>query len=448
MTINKVLIANRGEIALRIIRACKELGLKTVAVYSTADSEALHAKFADESICIGGPKPVDSYLNIPALISVAEATEADAVHPGYGFLSENAEFAEICGRCGLTFIGPQVRHIRLMGDKAKARRMAEKAGVPTIPGDSRGFEVAYEAKAVAEEIGFPVLLKACLGGGGRGMKIVRDVNDFEQAFNMATQEVKNAFGDGTLLVEKFLEKVRHVEVQIIGDRFSNVVHIGTRDCSIQRRYQKVLEESMAPNLSDELVNKLEEASIKLAQSVNYSSLGTMEFLVDVKTNKYYFIEMNTRLQVEHPVTEMVSQIDLVKEQINVAAGNELSFSQDDISFSGHAMELRINAEDPVTKMPSPGKIELYHQPNGMGIRVESAMYQGYTIPPFYDSLIAKLIAYGKDRKECIDKLLIALDEYVVDGIKTNIDMYKKILTNKNFVNVDIYTKFLEEKKLA
>lgn len=448
MTINKVLIANRGEIAVRIIRACKELGLKTVAVYSTADNEALHAKLADQSVCIGGPRPLESYLNIPAIISVAEATEADAIHPGYGFLSENAEFAEICGRCGLTFIGPQVRHIRLMGDKAKARRMAEKAGVPTIPGDSRGFTEASEALEVAKSIGFPVLLKACAGGGGRGMKIVRNESEFEKAFNTATNEVKNAFGDGTLLIEKFLEKVRHVEVQVIGDRFSNVVHIGTRDCSMQRRYQKVLEESLAPNLPQDLVEALEDASIKLAEAVNYSSLGTMEFLVDTNNNEFYFIEMNTRLQVEHPVTEMVSQIDLVKEQINVAAGNELSFTQDDVSFKGHAIELRINAEDPVTRMPSPGTITLYHQPNGMGIRVESAMYQGYTIPPYYDSLIAKLIAYGRTRKECINKLLIALDEYLISGIKTNIDMYKTILTNEDFVNVDIYTKFLEEKKLA
>ena len=448
MTIKKVLIANRGEIAIRIIRACKEMGLKTVAVYSTADSQALHAKLADESICIGGPKPLESYLNIPAIISVAEATEADAIHPGYGFLSENAEFAEICGRCGLTFIGPQVRHIRLMGDKAKARRMAEKAGVPTIPGDSKGFVEPYEALEVAKKIGFPILLKACAGGGGRGMKVVRDDKDFELAFETATNEVKNAFGDGTLLVEKFLEKVRHVEVQIIGDRFSNVVHIGTRDCSMQRRYQKVLEESMAPNLPESLVRRLEDASIKLAKEVNYSSLGTMEFFFFLKNDKFYFIEMNTRLQVEHPVTEMVSQIDLVKEQINVASGNELSFKQEDITFRGHAIELRINAEDPVTKMPSPGKITSYHEPNGMGIRIESAMYQDYTIPPFYDSLIAKLIAYGNTREDCIKKLLIALDEYLIEGIKTNIDMYRQILTNNDFINTDIYTKFLEEKNLA
>ena len=448
MTINKVLIANRGEIAVRIIRACKELGLKTVAVYSTADNEALHAKLADESICIGGPKPSESYLNIPAIISVAEATQADAVHPGYGFLSENAEFAEICGRCGLTFIGPQVRHIRLMGDKAKARRMAEKAGVPTIPGDSKGFLEASEALEVAKNIGFPVLLKECAGGGGRGIKIVRDSQDFELAFNTATIEVKNAFGDGTLLVEKFLEKVRHVEVQIIGDRFSNVVHVGTRDCSMQRRYQKLLEESLAPNLSESLIKKLEEASIKLAKEVNYSSLGTMEFLVDTKNDKFYFIEMNTRLQVEHPVSEMVSQIDLVKEQINVASGKGLSVSQEDISFNGHAIELRINAEDPKTKMPSPGTITSYHQPNGMGIRVESAMYQGYTIPPYYDSLIAKLIAFGNTRQDCINKLLIALDEFFIEGIKTNIDIFKKILSDKDFVSTDIYTKFLEDKNLA
>ncbi|MGI6680579.1 MAG: acetyl-CoA carboxylase biotin carboxylase subunit [Bdellovibrionota bacterium] len=448
MTIEKVLVANRGEIAVRIIRACRELGLKTVAVYSTADSEALHTKLSDESICIGGPAPLESYLNIPALIAVAEATEANAIHPGYGFLSESAEFAEIGGSCGFTFIGPQVRHIRLMGDKAKARRMAEKAGVPTIPGDSKGFLEASEALEVAKSIGFPVLLKACAGGGGRGMKIVNNADDFTQAFNTATSEVKNAFGDGTLLVEKFLEKVRHVEVQVIGDRFANVVHIGTRDCSLQRRYQKVLEEALAPNLPSDLIEALEEASVKLAKSVNYSSLGTMEFLVDVKNNKFYFIEMNTRLQVEHPVTEMVSQIDLVKEQINVAMGKELSFEQKDVSFSGHAIELRINAEDPITRMPSPGTITSYHQPNGMGIRVESAMYQGYTIPPFYDSLIAKLIAYGKTREDCIKKLLVALDEYYIDGIKTNIDMYRKILTDKDFLDVNIYTKFLEEKNLA
>ncbi len=447
MVIKKVLVANRGEIAVRIIRACHELGLKTVAIYSTADSQALHTKLAGESVCIGGPKPLESYLNIPSIIAVAEATQAEAIHPGYGFLSENAEFAEICGSCGFTFIGPAVRHIRLMGDKAKARRIAEKAGVATIPGDSRGFLNASEALEVAKKIGFPVLLKACAGGGGRGMKIVEDEDHFLQAFNTATSEVKNAFGDGTLLVEKYLEKVRHVEVQVLGDRFGNVVHLGTRDCSMQRRYQKVLEEAMAPNLPESLRKEIQDSALKLATSVNYSSLGTMEFLVDIKNNKFYFIEMNTRLQVEHPVTEMVSSIDLVKEQIKSSEGKELSFSQEDIHFSGHAIELRINAEDPETNMPCPGLITSYHNPGGMGVRVESAIYQGYTIPPFYDSLIAKLIVHANTRQECINKLLIALDEYMIDGIKTNMSLYKRILTNQDFRDVNIHTKFLEENKI-
>ena len=444
---NKILIANRGEVALRIMRACHELGIKTVAVHSQPDADALHVKLATESVCIGPAAAKDSYLNVASIMSAAVATGVDAIHPGYGFLSENAEFAEICGSCGITFIGPSVRNMRVMGDKARARRAAEKVGVPTIPGNSKAYLDPKEAFEAAEQIGFPILLKACAGGGGRGMKIVKGPDEFVTTFETGSREVEAAFGDGHLLVEKYMPRVRHVEVQVIGDRFQNVVHLGVRDCSMQRRYQKVLEESPSPGLSDKLISELENAAIELTKSVNYSSVGTIEFLVDLETKKFYFIEMNTRLQVEHPVTECVSDTDLVKEQIRVASGAELSVTQDDIQIKGHALEVRINAEDPKTHVPSPGTVTAYHAPGGRGIRVDSALYQGYKVLPYYDSLIAKLIVYDKTREDCIKKMLVALDEYMIEGIKTNIEQHKRILRHPDFVAGNFYTKFLDDHDL-
>lgn len=440
----KILIANRSEIAVRVIRACHELGIKTVAVHSKADETALHVKLATESICIGPALARESYLNVTAIMSAAIATGADAIHPGYGFLSENASFAEICQSCGVTFIGPSVRNMRVMGDKARARRAADKAGVPTIPGDSKGFLEAGEAIKIAEKAGYPVLLKACAGGGGRGMKIVESADDFERLFATAQREVEAAFGDGSLLVEKYLPKVRHIEVQIVGDQHKNVCHVGIRDCSIQRRYQKIIEESPSILLPPKLQEQIQQAAVEVAKSVNYSSVGTVEFLADLKNEKFYFIEMNTRLQVEHPVTEMTSDVDLVKEQIRIAAGLEMSFKQKDIQLKGHAIEVRVNAEDPRTLIPSPGLITSYHPPGGNGVRVDSALYAGYTVQPYYDSLISKLIVRAQTREECIKKALVALDEYIIDGIQTNIELHRRILQHPRFRNGDFHTKFLDE----
>jgi acetyl-CoA carboxylase biotin carboxylase subunit len=443
----KVLIANRGEIALRIIRACHELGIKTVAVHSKVDEDALHVKLATQSVCIGPALAKDSYLNIASIMAAAVATRSDAIHPGYGFLSENAAFAEICASCGITFIGPSVRNMRIMGDKARARRVADKVGVPTIPGDSKGMLDPQEALLVAEKAGFPVLLKACAGGGGRGMKIVKSSDEFVSNFQTAQREVEAAFGDGHLLVEKYLPKVRHIEVQIAGDQSHNVVHLGIRDCSIQRRYQKVIEESPSIGLPPEMQRDIQNAAVELAKSVNYSSLGTVEFLADLDNKKFYFIEMNTRLQVEHPVTEMVTDVDLVKLQIELAAGAELPFAQDAIEFSGHAIEARINAEDPRTLIPSPGLIKGYHPPGGNGVRVDSAIYAGYAVKPYYDSMISKLIVRDKDRESCIKKLLVALDEYLIDGITTNIDLHRRVLSHPGFRSGDFSTKFLDQVQL-
>jgi acetyl-CoA carboxylase biotin carboxylase subunit len=439
----KVLIANRSEIAVRIIRACHEMGIKTVAVHSKADESALHVKLATESVCIGPALAKDSYLNVTSIMSAAVATGADAIHPGYGFLSENAAFAEICASCGITFIGPTVRNMKVMGDKARARRAADKAGVPTIPGDSRGFLDADEALKVAEAAGYPVLLKACAGGGGRGMKIVNNAEEFSRLFSTAQREVEAAFGDGSLLVEKYLPKVRHVEVQIAGDQSKNVVSIGVRDCSIQRRYQKLIEESPSPLLPPDLQAQIEAAAVEVSRSVGYTSVGTVEFLVDLANKKFYFIEMNTRLQVEHPVSELVYDVDLVKEQIRLAAGEDLSFTQKDIVARGHAIEVRINAEDPRTLIPSPGLITSYHPPGGNGIRVDSALYAGYTVQPYYDSLISKLIVRAKTREECIQKLNVALDEYLIDGIRTNIDLHRRVLNHPDFQSGNFHTKFLD-----
>lgn len=444
---SKVLIANRGEIAVRIIRACHELGIKTVAIHSKADESALHVKLASESVCIGPALPKDSYLNIAAIMSAATATRVDAIHPGYGFLSENSSFAEICGSCGITFIGPTVKNMRVMGDKARARRAAERAGVPTIPGDSTGFLEKNDARVVAKDIGFPVLLKACAGGGGRGMKIVNAESEFDSAFTTAQMEVEAAFGDGHLLVEKYLPRVRHVEVQIAGDRFGNVIHLGVRDCSMQRRYQKLIEEAPSPGLPDSVREELQNAAIELGKSVGYSSVGTVEFLVDWDTKQFYFIEMNTRLQVEHPVTELATDTDIVCEQIRIAAGEELSIRQEDVVIRGHTIEVRINAEDPKTQMPSPGYISSYHPSGGHGVRVDSALYSGYTVQPFYDSLIAKLIVRANNREACIKKMLVALDEFMVEGIQTNIELHRRLLSHPDFQSGNFHTKFLDSAKL-
>ncbi len=440
---NKILIANRGEIALRVIRACHELGIKTVAVHSQADVDALHVKLATESICIGPASAKLSYLNIPSVVSAAVATGADAIHPGYGFLSENSKFAEVCASCGITFIGPNVKNMRMMGDKARARRAAEKAGVPTIPGISEGLIDAKSALPIAEGIGYPVLLKSCAGGGGRGMKIVHNSDEFENLFNTAAREVEAAFGDPSLIIEKFLPRVRHIEVQIAGDKFGNVVHLGIRDCSMQRRYQKLVEESPSIGLPMELQEQIQNAAVELGRSANYTNVGTVEFLADLENNKFYFIEMNTRLQVEHPVTEMATGIDLVKEQISLAAGNPLSKTQDQIIPTGHTIEVRINAEDSRTYVPSPGKITSFHAPGGFGVRVDSAIYHGYVVQPHYDSMIAKLIVKADTREKCINKALVALDEFIIEGIKTNIEMQRRILLNADFRSGNFYTKYLD-----
>jgi acetyl-CoA carboxylase biotin carboxylase subunit len=439
----KILIANRGEVAVRIIRACHELGIKTVAVHSTADSEALHVKLASESVCIGPALAKESYLNVAAIMGAAVATQSEAIHPGYGFLSENAGFAEICGSCGVVFIGPAVRTMRVMGDKARARRAADKVGVPTIPGNSKGLTEFAEALEIARGAGFPVLLKACAGGGGRGMKIVESATEFESLFRTAQREVEAAFGDPSLLVEKYLPRVRHVEVQIAGDQQQNIVHLGVRDCSIQRRYQKIIEEAPSFGLPAKLQDQIQNSAVELCQSVGYTSLGTVEFLVDLEKEKFFFIEMNTRLQVEHPVTEMATDTDLVVEQIRLAAGEELSFRQKDINLVGHTIEVRVNAEDPRTLIPSPGRVTGYHPPGGHGVRVDSAIYSGYSIPPYYDSLIAKLIVRAQDRERCIQKMLVALDEYLIDGIQTNIDLHRRILMHPDFRSGKFHTKFLD-----
>ncbi len=439
----KVLIANRGEVAVRIIRACHELGIRTVAVHSTADANALHVKLANESVCIGPPPSTESYLNISALISAAVATGAEAIHPGYGFLSENASFAEICGQCGVVFIGPKVRSMLIMGDKVRARRMAMKSGVPCVPGSEDPTDDPRVALAEAEAMGFPVLIKAAAGGGGRGMKIVEDPADFIRLFEQARAEVAAAFNDPTVYIEKFISQARHVEVQVMGDNHNNYVHLGERDCSIQRRYQKLIEETPAPNLSRETAEQMFEAALQLARAMHYNSCGTVEFLVDSATEKFYFIEMNTRLQVEHPVTEMVTLTDIVKEQIWIAAKRELSFSQSDIVHRGHSIEARINAEDPRTFLPSPGEIVGYHAPGGLGVRVDSAIYDRYRIPPYYDSLIAKIIVRGQNREEAINKLLVALDECIIGGIQTNMDLHRRVLNHQEFRAGRVHTKLLD-----
>ena len=438
----KILIANRGEIALRVILACKELGIKTVAVHSTADADALHVKFADEDVCIGPPPGRDSYLNISAVLSAAEITGAEAVHPGYGFLSENAHFAEVCREMGLTFIGPSPDVIRRMGDKAEAIRTVSRAGVPTIPGSGGVLLSDDQAKEAADRIGYPVLIKASAGGGGRGMRVVTEPDDLLRLVEAASNEALAAFGVPDVYMEKFIVQPRHIEVQILGDTHGNLLHLFERECSIQRRHQKLLEESPSTALDAELRARMTDAALRAAGSVGYVNAGTIEFLLDV-TGEFYFIEMNTRIQVEHPVTEMVTGIDLIKEQIRVAAGEPISFSQDDLKIQGHAIECRINAEDPDTFAPCPGKIRTFHVPGGPGIRVDTACYAEAFISPYYDSMIAKVIAHGNTRGEAILRMRRALESFVVEGIRTNVKLQQKILTDEDFVRGRLSTRFMD-----
>ncbi|HEX9024298.1 MAG TPA: acetyl-CoA carboxylase biotin carboxylase subunit [Geobacteraceae bacterium] len=439
---HKVLIANRGEIAIRVIRACKELGIKTVAVYSQADSNSLHVKLADESVCIGPAPSSQSYLNINAIISAAELTDAEAIHPGYGFLSENANFAEVCEKCGITFIGPSPESMRVMGDKISARQAVIKHGVPILPGTKEGVQTVEEAVKVAKKIGFPVIIKATAGGGGRGMKIVHSQAALPNAFATARAEAQAGFGNPEVYIEKYCEQPRHVEIQILADKHGNVIHLGERDCSIQRRHQKLIEEAPSTAITPEVRAAMGSAAVKAAAAVGYNSVGTVEFLVD-KHNNFYFMEMNTRVQVEHPVTEMVTGVDIVREQILSAAGQPLRYTQEDIKINGHAIECRINAEDPLNFTPCPGKITAYHPPGGLGVRVDSFVYDQYTVVPHYDSMIAKLIVHAETREDAIRRMSRALDEYIIEGIKTTIFFHKRIMTNKDFIEGDIDTSFLE-----
>jgi len=440
----KILIANRGEITVRIIRASRELGIRTVAVYSDADRESLHVRLADESVCIGPASPAQSYLNIPAILSAAEITDSDAIHPGYGFLSENHHFAEACMTSGITFIGPTSENIRLGGDKAKARQMMRRKGVPVVDGSDGPVPTEEIAAKVAKKIGFPVVLKASAGGGGHGMKIVKEEKDLEQAFYMAQREALTAFGNSEIYIEEYIPEMRHVEVQIMADNKGNTIHLSERDCSIQRRHQKLLEESPSPfSTSEKFRKRIGELGVKAARAIKYRNVGTVEFIVDARGN-IYFIEINTRIQVEHPVTETVTGIDIVKEQIKLAAGMPLEYKQNQIKLSGHAIECRINAEDPVRFIPSPGKISFLSLPGGPGVRVDTAIYQGYTIPSQYDSLIAKLIVHGKDRSDAIAKMKRALAEFIIEGVHTTIPFHKKVLDNPDFISGNFNTQFLEK----
>lgn len=442
---NKILIANRGEIALRVIRTCREMGIKTVAVYSTADKDSLHVKFADEAVCIGRPSSSDSYLNIPHLMAAMEITNADAVHPGYGFLAENTKFAEICGEHGIKFIGPTPDQIRSMGDKITAKETMIKAGVPVVPGSGGLLGSLEEAKDIAKEITYPVMLKATAGGGGKGMRVVWEEAEIEKAFYSAKAEALASFKNDGLYMEKFVEEPRHIEIQIAGDRYGTVCHMSERDCSIQRRHQKLVEESPSPFMTDELRERMGAAAVKAAQAIGYESVGTIEFLVD-KHRNFYFMEMNTRIQVEHCVTEEVTNFDLIKEQIKIAAGEPISGKN--YLPEMHAIECRINAEDPYNDFrPSPGKITVLHQPGGHGIRIDSHVYAGYVIPPYYDSMIAKIISVARTRKEAIDTMSRALSEYVIEGVKTTIPFHQQLMRNEDFIKGNFTTKFLETFKM-
>ncbi len=438
----KILVANRGEIALRIILSCKELGIKTVAVFSEADRHALHVRFADEAICIGPPKSTDSYLNIPSVISAAELSNADAIHPGYGFLSESGYFAEVCEASRIKFIGPSSEAIRLMGDKARARREMNRLGLHVLPGSGDAIHTDKEALATAEAVGYPVIIKAVAGGGGRGMRVVHNRGELLVALKTAQAEAANAFGVPHCYIEKFVEKARHIEFQLMADEHGGVIHLGERECSIQRRHQKLIEERPSVLMTPELLDQFGATVVRAMKDVGYTSVGTLEFLVDERKN-FYFMEMNTRIQVEHPVTELVTGVDLVRDQILIAAGERLPHRQNDLQFRGHAMECRINAEDPVTHKPSPGKITTWHAPGGPGVRVDTAAYAEYVIPPFYDSLIAKLVVHGSTRDEAIRRMDRALDMFVVEGVKTTIPLHRQILRNPQFRKGDIYTKLLE-----
>ena len=438
----KILIANRGEIALRVHRACREMGIKTVAVHSTADSDAMHVRLADESVCIGPPPSNDSYLNIPRILSAANVTGADAIHPGVGFLSENAQFASMVEEHGLEFIGPGAEHIALMGDKVAAKEAIISLGLPTVPGSDGAVDSFEEAETVADRIGYPVLVKAAAGGGGRGMKVAKEQSELDQAYRLARAEAAAAFGDDRVYLEKFLGRPRHIEVQLLADGHGNVVHLGERDCSLQRRHQKLLEEAPSPALN---TREREEIGLKVTKAMarfGYKSAGTIEFLYE--DGEFYFIEMNTRLQVEHPISEAITGIDIVREQIRVAAGLPMSFGQSDVRFSGHAVECRINAENPLTFTPSPGRVSDYHAPGGLGVRVDSGLYAGYSIPPYYDSLIAKLVVHGQTRNECLMRLRRALEEFVIEGVETSIPLHQELVGEPDFINGDYDIHWLEK----
>ncbi|MSR05552.1 MAG: acetyl-CoA carboxylase biotin carboxylase subunit [Gemmatimonadetes bacterium] len=438
----KVLIANRGEIALRVIRACRELGIQTVAVYSEADRESLHVRFADDDVCIGPPPSRLSYLRIPAIIAAAEITGADAIHPGYGFLAENAGFADACANSNITFIGPTAEQIRQMGDKASARRLAQELNIPVVPGSPGPVENPAEALAIAEEIGFPVIIKAAAGGGGKGMRVAHDADAFMQAFGLARNEALAAFGNAEVYVEKFLERPRHIEIQLMGDQFGNLMHLGERDCSIQRRHQKLIEEAPSPGLPPEVRTRMGESAVRAAKHIKYLGAGTIEFLYE--NGCFYFMEMNTRVQVEHPVTEMVTSCDIVKEQIRVAAGEPLSIKLYGDQLRGHAIECRVNAEDPSRNFqPAPGTITAYHPPGGPGVRVDTHVYAGYTVPPYYDSLLAKVIVHGNTREEALARMSQALDSFIVEGVPTTIPFLKSVIHHPAFVAGQVDTKFLE-----
>jgi acetyl-CoA carboxylase biotin carboxylase subunit len=442
--LDKILIANRGEIALRVLRACKELGIKTVAVHSVADKDLMHVRLSDESVCIGPPSPTESYLNIPAIISAMEVTDADAVHPGYGFLSENADFAEQVENSGFIFIGPRAETIRKMGDKVSAIEIMREAGVPTVPGSNGPLDDDTDRTLkLAREIGYPVIIKAAAGGGGRGMRVVHNEAALLKAIYVTQSEAKSFFGDGTVYLEKFLENPRHVEIQVIGDGEGEAVHLGDRDCSLQRRHQKVLEEAPAPGIPDAIREEVAATCIQACKNMKYRGAGTLEFLY--QDEQFYFIEMNTRVQVEHPVTEMVTGVDIVKEQLRIAGGAGLSVSQDDISINGHAFECRINAEDPVTFIPSPGLVKMFHAPGGPGIRVDSHLYSGYSVPPYYDSLIAKLISHGSSREQALSRMQTALDELLIDGIKSNTALQQDLVRDAEFQKGGVNIHYLEHK---
>lgn len=442
--IKKVLIANRGEIAVRIIRACRELGIESVAVYSEADKESLHVQLADEAYCIGPTASKDSYLNFTNIISVAKLTGCDGIHPGYGFLAENADFAELCRECNITFIGPSPEAISKMGTKDIARETMREAGVPIVPGSQGIIKDIEDAIKLANKIEYPVIIKATAGGGGKGIRVARDEQELIKGINITQQEALTAFGNPGVYIEKYIEDFRHVEIQVLGDNYGNTLHLGERDCSIQRRLQKLLEETPSPALDGELREEMGNAAVKAAKAVDYTGAGTVEFIYDYRNRKFYFMEMNTRIQVEHPVTEMVTGVDLIKEQIKVASGEKLNFTQEEVTFNGWAIECRINAENPEKKfMPSPGKIEMYLPPGGLGVRVDSAAYPGYTIPPFYDSMIAKVITYGSTREEAISRMKRALSEFIIEGIHTTIPFHLKLLSHEKFVEGQFNTKFLE-----